>query len=631
MCGFSGIFCQDAEGNLGPAVERMTATLAPRGPDGSGVFVSSRVALGHRRLSILDLSEAGAQPMKLERAGITIAYNGEVYNFSDLRTELASLGHHFIGHSDTEVILHVYEAWGLEGLKRLEGLFGFALWDEPRQRLVLMRDRLGVKPVYYGESALGLAFGSEIKAVLAAGGVDQSLDDQAMREYLWYGNPHGDRTFYQGVRSLEPGHWLIIGDGKRRLEPWWRIEEWLDREPTVCCFKDAVDMTRSALDAAVARQLVADVPVGIFLSGGVDSSAIAASAVRGRESPLLSYAAGFDFDRGVNELPKAALVARHLGLQHRELKIGGGDLSDVLLHLAAVHDEPFADAANIPLYLMCKALGGQVKVVLQGDGGDELFGGYRRYAVLQNAWLWKLIPGVACGAARQLGAFGRRFARMAESVGHADPALRMALLLTTELPRSPPEALFSESRRRDLQERTDPFLAYRKAAERFAKHDPAQQMLLTDLTVQLPSQFLPKVDRATMAAGVEARVPLLDERVAELAVGLPAKWKVRGAQKKILLRESQRGRLPDSILDGPKTGFGVPYEYWLRSSLFEFSRERLLDSSFLSRFSLDREMVEKTLLEHHSGNRDRGFMLWKLLNLQLWDSLRPTDSVVVYC
>lgn len=624
MCGFSGIFCDAARSDLGPVIERMTATLAPRGPDGSGTFVAGRVALGHRRLSILDLSAAGAQPMRLERAGITIAYNGEVYNFSDLRAELTALGHHFVGHSDTEVILHAYEAWGLEGLKRLEGLFGFALWDEPRQRLVLMRDRLGIKPLFYGESAQGLAFGSEIKAVLAAGGVDQSLDDQALREYLWYGNPYGDRTFYQGVRSLAPGHWLILDGGKRRLEPWWRIEQWLERAPAADRFEDAVDKVRSALDAAVARQLVADVPIGIFLSGGVDSSAIAASAARARETPLLSYAAGFDFDRGVNELPKAALVARHLGLDHRELNIAGGDLPEVLVHLAAVHDEPFADAANVPLYLMCKALDGQVKVVLQGDGGDEMFGGYRRYAVLRNAWMWQLVPGLASGAARRMGSFGRRFARMAESVGHADPAMRMALLLTTELPGSPPEALFSEARRRDLLERTDPFLAYRNAAERFAQHDPVQQMLLTDLTVQLPSQFLTKVDRATMAAGVEARVPLLDERVAELAVGLPSQWKVRGAQKKIALRESQRGRLPDAILDGPKTGFGVPYEHWLRSSLFEFSRERLLDDGFLGRFSLDRSRVEKALAEHRSGSRDRGFLLWKLLNLQLWDGLRAS-------
>jgi asparagine synthase (glutamine-hydrolysing) len=618
MCGFSGIFAYGRQDNLSTIVERMTATLTPRGPDATGVFVSGRVALGHRRLSILDLSEAGAQPMTLQRSGLTIAYNGEIYNFRDLRSELEALGHVFIGHSDTEVILHAYEAWGLQGLKRLEGIFSLALWDERQRRLVLMRDRLGIKPLYYGESAHGLAFGSEIKAILAAGGVDISLDDQAFSEYLWYGNPYQDRTFYRGIRAVEPGHWLIFEGETRRLEPWWRIEEWADQEPPVQRFEDAVEMVRSALDAAVARQLVADVPVGIFLSGGVDSSAIAASAMRGRQTPLLSYAAGFNFDRGVNELPKAAQVARHLGLDHHELNIEGGNLPEVLIHLASVHDEPFADAANIPLYLMCRALSGRVKVVLQGDGGDELFGGYRRYAVLRNAGWWKLVPGMACNAARQLGSFGSRFSRMAESVGHADPAMRMALLLTTELPRNPPETLLNEARRQDLLERTDPFLAYRHAAQRFARHDPVQQMLLTDLTVQLPSQFLTKVDRATMAASVEARVPLLDEKVAELAVGMPSEWKVRGTKKKVVLRESLRGRLPDSILDGPKTGFGVPYEHWLRTSLFEFSRERLLDNGFLAKFDFDRVAVENALLQHRLGTADRGFLLWKLLNLQLW-------------
>jgi len=618
MCGFSGIFSPDARGDLGPVIERMTATLALRGPDAFGTFVSNRVALGHRRLSILDLSEAGAQPMRLDRSDITIAYNGEVYNFSDLRSELTSLGHHFVSHSDTEVILHVYETWGLEGLKRLEGLFGFALWDEPRQRLVLMRDRLGIKPVFYGESSFGFAFGSEIKAVLAAGGVDQSLDDQAFREYLWYGNSFSERTFYQGVRSLEPGHWLIFEGGKVRLQPWWRIEEWLQREPSLARFDDAVDRIRLALDAAVARQLVADVPVGIFLSGGVDSSAIAASAVRGGAKPLLSYAAGFDYDRDVNELPKAALVARHLDLDHHELKIGGADLPAVLFKLAAAHDEPFADAANIPLYLMCKALDGQVKVVLQGDGGDELFGGYRRYSMLRNAWMWKLIPGVASNLARQMGSFGRRFSRIAESVGNSDPAMRMAYLLTVATPDDPPEDLLQLGRQHVLAKTTDPFLVYRRAAERFRNYDPVQQMLLTDLTVQLPSQFLTKVDRATMAAGIEARVPLLDEHVAELVVNMPSNWKVHGSQKKVLLRCSQRGRLPTEILDGPKTGFGVPYGHWLRTSLNEFLHDHAMEKNFLDRFGFDQRRVEAVLDSHYRGTRDYGFTLWKILQLALW-------------
>lgn len=622
MCGFSGIFAYNNQENLGIIVGRMTDTLTHRGPDAEGIFVRNRVAFGHRRLSILDLSEAGAQPMSLQHSALTIVYNGEIYNFGDLRSELEKLGHVFTGHSDTEIILHTYNAWGLNGLKRLEGIFSFALWDEPNRRLVLMRDRIGVKPLFYGESDHGLAFGSEIKAVLAAGGVDTSLDDQSLSEYLWYGNPHGDRTFYKGVRTLEPGHWLVIEEGKRCLEPWWRIEEWLQQPAPARNQEDAADLVREALDQTVARQLVADVPVGIFLSGGVDSSSIAASAMQHRNTPLDSYAAGFDFDRGVNELPKAAKVARHLGLNHHELQVSGGEIEEVLISLAQAHDEPFADAANIPLFLMCQQLNGKIKVVLQGDGGDEMFAGYRRYAVLRNAHWWRLWPQSLSPLMRASGSLGRRFARMADSVGNPDPALRMAFLLTVETPNNPPEMVFLPERQRELAENTDPLLAYCLAAERFQKYDPVQQMLLTDLTVQLPAQFLTKVDRATMAAGIEARVPFLDEKVVEIAVGLPSEWKVRGANKKIVLRESLRGRLPDSILDGPKTGFGVPYEHWLRTSIFGFARERLLDRGFLAKFSLDPGLVEKILLKHRSGVGARGFLLWKLLNLQLWyDSL----------
>lgn len=629
MCGLAGIFIDNSAQSasagdaLHATVTRMTATLALRGPDAYGHLVRPPIAFGHRRLSILDLTEAGAQPMQLGDNGPVITYNGEVYNFRELRRELKAKGCTFRGHSDTEVILHAYATWGLVGLKRLEGIFALALWDPGPHRLVLMRDRLGVKPLFYGESTHGLAFGSEIKAVLAAGGVDTSLDDQSFSEYLWYGNPFEDRTFYKGVQALEPGHWLIIEGDKRRLEPWWRIEEWLKRPVAAHNMPDAASLVRTALDQAVERQLVADVPVGIFLSGGVDSSAIAASAMQSCTQPLSSYAAGFDFGKGINELPKASRVAQHLGLDHHELRVAGGDLPEVLLTLAQAHDEPFADAANIPLYLMCRQLAGQIKVVLQGDGGDELFAGYRRYAVLRNASWWRLWPQVLSPLARAGGSLGRRFARMADSVGNSDPAMRMAYLLTVETPQDPPEALFLPERRRQLAATTDPFLAYRRAAERFHNHDPVQQMLLTDLTVQLPSQFLTKVDRATMAAGIEARVPLLDERVAELVVNMPSIWKAHGTEKKVVLRESQRGRLPTDILDGPKTGFGVPYEHWLRTLLYEFSRERLLDRGFLNQFALDGLKVEQMLVQHRTGQRDKGFMLWKLLQLSLfWDLQR---------
>jgi asparagine synthase (glutamine-hydrolysing) len=468
---------------------------------------------------------------------------------------------------------------------------------------------------------MGLAFGSEIKAVLAAGGVDQSIDDQALSEYLWFGNTHGDRTFYRGVRSLMPGHWLIVEAGRARIEPWWRIEHWLEGDVPLSQ-ADATVALRERIDGAVQRQLVADVPVGLFLSGGIDSSTVAASAMHVQKRPMQSFAAGFDFERGVNELPKAALVAHHLGLEHRELQVTAAELAQTLRFLAAVHDEPFADAANIPLYLMSRALEGRVKVVLLGDGGDELFAGYRRHALLLHARWARLWPRALSSSLGAAGSFGRRAARLLEAVSHPEPALRMASLLTVERLGDPPERLLVPDRARELAASTDAFLAYREAADRFARFDPVQQMLLTDLTVQLPSQFLPKVDRATMAAGVEARVPLLDERVVQLAVALPVAWKVGPRGNKLIVRDALRGRVPDAIVDGPKTGFGVPFEHWLAGPLFDFTRERILDAGNLRAFALDPAAVERTLSEHRSGRRDRGFRLWKLLQLALWREQR---------
>jgi asparagine synthase (glutamine-hydrolysing) len=624
MCGIAGLWLSNARAEraeISTVISIMTSNLAFRGPDASGVLITPDIAFGHRRLSILDLTFAGAQPMRLGSGGPVITYNGEVYNFKELRQALNDVGSRdWRGHSDTEVILHVYAEWGLEGLKRLEGIFSFALWDPSQHRLVLMRDRLGVKPLFFGDCRYGLAFGSEIKAVLAAEGVGTDLNDQAFSEYLWYGNSYGDRTFYKGVHALEPGHWLVIENGRRTLGAWWRIEEWLQDPPPAKNVAEASVLVRKALDQAVFRQLVADVPVGLFLSGGVDSSSIAAAAIHQRTAPLQSYAAGFDFERGVNELPKAARVARHLNLEHNELRVSGRDLESVLVTLARAHDEPFADAANIPLYLMCQQLQGRIKVVLQGDGGDELFAGYRRYAILRNAQWWRFWPNAVSPLLRSCGNAGRRFARIAETVGNSDAALRMAYLLTVETQRQRPEQVFMRERQRHLEETTDPFLAYRHAARRFYRYDPVQQMLLTDLTVQLPAQFLTKVDRATMAAGIEARVPLLDERVARLAVNLPSNWKVDGLQKKIVLRNSQRDRLPDDILDGPKTGFGVPFEEWLRTTLFDFTRERILDENFVREFDLCSGDMERMLTDHRQRKVNRGFMLWKLLQLAIWNS-----------
>jgi asparagine synthase (glutamine-hydrolysing) len=617
MCGICGLYGRQSPDDLESSVRRMTQTIAHRGPDGEGTFVGEGVALGHRRLSIIDLSDAGAQPMTFGAA--TVVYNGESYNFAQLRTELQGLGHAFRGHSDTEVLLHAYEAWGLPGLERLEGIFAFALWDSARRRLILMRDRLGIKPLFYSWQGGQLAFGSEIKAVLAAGGIDRSLDDQALTEFLWFGNAFEERTIYRGVRALEPGCRLIIEDGQARLESWWRLEAWLGGAQRRTDGHDATLAVRDAVDAAVARQLVSDVPVGIFLSGGVDSSSIAASAALAGGRRLSSYSVAFDYDKGVNELPKARRVAQALGLDHHELHVRGDALEEVLSSLVTMHDEPFADAANIPLYLLARELRGTIKVVLQGDGGDEMFAGYRRYSILRAAAYWRLWPHrIEPLLHALLGQRGARLLRMGAAAGNSDPALRMALLLTVETLRDPPTAMLTDPARRRLEASTDPFAAYRRCASRFANVDPVQQMLLTDLSLQLPSQFLTKVDRATMAYGIEARVPLLDEGVASLAAGLPAALKVRGNQRKIVLRDAMRKRLPADILDGPKTGFGVPYEEWLRGALHGFARAAILDTTFLERFGLDRTRLETALAEHRSRRRDRGFLLWKLMQLSLW-------------
>ena len=632
MCGIAGIYRQyievatshHSDSIIEDVIHRMTSTLSYRGPDSSGIYVDEKIALGHRRLKILDLTDTGSQPMMLETNGFRITYNGEIYNYLELKKELQKKGHIFRGRSDTEVILHVYKEWGIDGLKRLEGIFAFAIWDPIKETLILFRDRLGIKPLYYAKSSYGFVFGSEIKTLLQADGIDCSLDEQSFSEYLWFGNTYEDRTFYRGIKSLLPGHYFEINKKSQALKKWWKIEKWT--KSLNFSKESATSELREAIDESVGRQLNADVPVGIFLSGGIDSSAIAAAAANLRKDSINCYSASFDFDGGINEQEKAALVAKHLNVTHHQLKVKGPDIVDTLYILAKAHDEPFADAANIPLYLMCKHLEGDVKVVLQGDGGDELFGGYRRYNLLSKLKYLKYIPNSIADIFFQSGSRGKRISRILRALNQSEPSMRMALLLTLETLNNRPELLLKKEYQEKYIETLDPFLAYRNAAERFNFHEPIQQMLLTDLTVQLPSQFLTKVDRASMAAGIEARVPLLDEKIARLSVGMPTAWKISSLQDKVILRNSQKERLPSSILKRPKTGFGVPYEYWLRSSLFDFAKERLLDNSFLKKFNFDPSLIEKTLDDHKELKAQNGFILWKLLQISLWMETRHNEK-----
>lgn len=599
-------------------VAAMVSSIAHRGPDSVGYYCDDQIALGHARLSIIDLSSSANQPMSSLINGTKIVFNGEIYNFKELRKELQSSGvNTWSTNSDTEVILNLYIKWGLDGLKKLEGVFAVAIWDVEKKHLLLIRDRLGVKPLYFTILKSGFGFSSEISSLHKIPNFDDRVDEQSLSEYLWYGNTYGNRTFFSGARQLEPGHYLEISNGEIKIDKWWQIEDYLVDSSYSNDENSATRHLLDVLDNSVSRQMISDVPLALFLSGGLDSSSISASATHSGFEQLNSFSAAFDFEKGVNELSKAKTVADFLGLTHNEIHIDSTRIEDVILRLADAHGEPFADAANIPLYLMCKALPKSIKVVLQGDGGDELFAGYRRYSMLQHVNLFNKIPAGLVNVAKLFGKLGNRFARMSNSVGNTDPAFRMALLLTRETLHDRPEKIFNHERRTFLFQNTDPFLEYKKAAVRFEKFDPIQQMLLTDLTVQLPSQFLTKVDRATMAAGIEARVPLLDEGILKLVLNMPVNWKVRGNNDKIILRNSQINRLPKDILTASKTGFGVPTDYWIANALFKMTRDYILDSSFHKKFDLNNEVIENMLNRHKAGDYNNGFLLWKLLQLSI--------------
>jgi asparagine synthase (glutamine-hydrolysing) len=590
----------------------MVQSLEHRGPDENDLLIDDAAGLGHTRLKIIDLSETGHQPMT--HGPLTIVFNGEVYNFRELRRELEDAGVSFRGHSDTEVILKAFAQWGDRSIERFNGMFALAIWDAKKSRLLLARDRFGIKPLYYYLAEGSLVFGSEIKSLMASGRIQRGLDLNGLSEFCFYGNSLGRNTFYEGVRKLLPGHVLRFGPDGADESAFWRVE---DVEPVRLSDQLAAEGLRDHLEQAVARHLVADVPVSVFLSGGIDSSAITAFATRHYPEKLKTYSVGFDFDRGVNELPKARRVAELFGTDHQELHLSGNDVSNVIEALVDRHDQPFGDAANIPLYLLARQLRGSEKVVLQGDGGDEMLGGYRRYVVLTWHRFWRLAA-QAGPLIDRLAPKNKRYIRLKrvlDAMGDGDPAMRMSRLLAEDPFEPSPLEAFNGDLRNELSRR-DPFARYRAAADRLRALDPVQKMLHTDAMILLPDMFLEKVDRATMTYGIEVRVPFLDAELGQYAMDLPASQKIRGLQKKWLLRKALRGIVPDDILDGPKTGFGVPYGYWLREPLRTFMEDYLLSGSASEIFN--RRVVETWINEHVSQRQNHGFRLYKMLNLAIW-------------
>ena len=624
MCGITGFILKNKKDSF-IYKERIIDALRVinyRGPDDFGTYFSDDVALGHVRLSVLDLSDAAHQPMLDSSEQFVISYNGEVYNFRELKQSLLAQGHIFHSHSDTEVVLENFKAKGVESFSQLNGMFAFSILDKINNKLYIVRDRFGIKPLHYYEDENGLYFGSEIKSILSLVNGSIDINKDVLAEWSFYGSALGENTFYKNVKKVLPGHYLEINLDTKEINchSYWLPESLPSKTlKQTGGLSQVVKNVKMLLEQSVKRQLVSDVPVGVFLSGGIDSSAITAFAAKHYEGKLKTYSVGFDYDKGINELPKARKVAKKFETEHHELKISGYDLADTVELLVEHHDSPFSDAANIPLYLLGQKVKNEVKVVLQGDGGDELFAGYKRYQTLSSSWLWRpVIPLLAAthNILPHNKSFYRR-QRYLNALKSKSDAELMALILTTEDKSNSPLRIFSKDVRKEL-EKSNPFKAYVKCNQRFKNMDLVQRMLFTDTQIILPDIFLEKVDRSTMATSIEVRVPFLDYDLTDYVMSLPSSLKIKRGQKKWLLKQALIGLVPDDILFGPKTGFSVPYQYWLKGPLNELFYDKLAEIEASGNLLLDGKQIRNLMSEHLSGKKEHGFLLWKTLNLMIW-------------
>jgi asparagine synthase (glutamine-hydrolysing) len=630
MCGIAG-FVESAAaaptiaGDERPALVRaMCGAIRHRGPDDEGVWIGEGAALGMRRLSIIDLA-TGHQPIHNEDRTVWIVFNGEVYNFGALRRDLEARGHRFYTATDTEAIVHAYEEWGASAIGRLRGMFGLAIWDVKQARLLLARDRVGIKPLHYAEAGGRLYFGSEIKSILCAPDVSRELDPAALDHYLSFLYTPRATSIFRGVKKLPPGHLLIWQNGRTRLERYWQIAS---DEPFSGSEQDAAARLREVLADAVRSHLVSDVPLGAFLSGGVDSSVVVGLMAEGGGAPVKTFSIGFD-EPAFDELEHARRVANHFGTDHHELVVRPDALA-ILDRLIAHFDEPFADPSVIPTWYVSEMARRHVTVVLSGDGGDELFGGYDRYLPHPRVAAFdrfgpKALRRVAALAADRLphGVRGKNFLR---HVGRDQRGRYLDAIRLFSVDEKPD--LLSADVRRQLQG-PDPETLLARHFDRFAGLPWASQMMRFDAETYLPEDVLTKVDRMSMAHSIESRVPLLDNEVIAFAGTLPAAFKIKDGRRKHILKEVAASLLPPGMVDRPKQGFGVPLGVWFRGGdLRELFADTLLSPRALQRGYFQPAFVRLLVNEHLSGKRDHTFRLWQLVVFERWyqqyaDGSRP--------
>jgi asparagine synthase (glutamine-hydrolysing) len=629
MCGIAGklTFASDHPVDRDLLVA-MTDTLAHRGPDADGFYVGPGIGLGHRRLSIIDLA-GGDQPMGNEDGAIQVVFNGEIYNFKELREELRAAGHRFRTLSDTEVIVHGYEQWGPACVERFRGMFAFAVWDDRARRLVLARDRVGIKPLYYAPlGPRGLVFASEIKAILEDPEVPRDWRPDALQAYLTLGYVPSPLSIYRHVQKLPPGHVLLAERGQVRLTKYWDLTFTGDGD--VAREREYLDRLDALLRAAVKMRLISDVPLGAFLSGGLDSTAVVAYMADTSDAPVVTTTVGFE-ERGFDEVEAARAVAEHLGCAHVTRRVTPA-VADLLPKLAWHFDEPFADSSAVPTYYVSAAARERVTVALSGDGGDELWAGYARHHV--ERWEGRARRWLGPIGTRAVARLGRRLpleVKGSRSLGH------LALPPGTACAAKHAYDMFTAGARQQLVSAEllratrgyDAFDAFREFYAACPSGDPVDRALYVDVKTYLLDDILTKVDRMSMAVSLETRVPLLDHKLIEFAATVPTGLKLRNGRRKYLLRRLLERRVPRAILDRPKHGFTAPIGEWLRGPLHDLVSDLLLAGRFRQRGVFDADGVARLWDEHRTGRQDHRHRLWSLLMLELWfqrfvDGARPT-------
>lgn len=625
MCGIIGYINADRQQPINEAVARaMNSAILHRGPDDEGFYFSGHVALGMRRLAIIDLA-GGHQPICNEDQSVWVVFNGEIYNFPELRQQLLQRGHTLRTQSDTEVLVHLYEEYGDELVQHLNGMFGFALWDKRRQRLLVARDRMGEKPLYFTQTSEAFIFASELKALLQHPSIERKLNLLALRKYLQYEFVPSPHTMIEGVWKLPPAHRLIFEHGQWRQERYWQLS--YEQERLQISEADALLEVRRLMREAVRIRLVAEVPLGVLLSGGIDSSAVAAMATTAAAGRVKTFSIAFE-EKSFDESSYARMVAAHLGTEHHEKRFTEHDMLDILPEIPRLLDEPLGDASLIPTYLVSHFTREHVTVALGGDGGDELFAGYPTYLAHRMTGYYNALPafvrkGLIEPAVARLPVStdnlsfdfkAKRFISGASLptglrhtvwMGSYDALLQRQLLHPDIIAACPDEAVFDE------------VTAYNAPAGPNGQ-DAIEQMMKLDATHYLSECVLFKVDRASMAASLETRAPLLDHTFIEFLTRLPLHLKLRRFTGKYILKQAMRDQLPSAVIDRPKKGFGMPVAKWVKGELRPLVRDTFARTRMEQRGLFNVSYVERLLEEHERGIADHRKLIWTLLMFELW-------------